>query len=149
MVSFPFFTTVRSFGRGEPSRSHDNVTGDSEVARQSSVTSSSTLRVIMLGGAIINRGTSEKNVENKILSSNCLGRFQKTTCRWSLRLPLRSLRQFKLRTSYDDSERWNIYWFQDTEVVGFLFSNWRCKCYTLNVHWFAETVYEVNNSRYA
>ena len=23
------------------------------------------------------------------------------------------------------------------------------KCYTLNVHWFAETVYEVNNLRYA
>ena len=27
-------------------------------------------------------------------ASNCLGSFQKTTCRWSLRLPLRQLRQF-------------------------------------------------------
>ena len=44
-------------------------------------------------------------------------------------------------TYYDNSERWNVCWFQDTETVGFLFCNWRCKCYTLfNVHWFAETV---------
>ena len=34
------------------------------------------------------------NVENKVLSGNCLGSFQKTTCLWSLRLPLRQLRQF-------------------------------------------------------
>ena len=32
-------------------------------------------------------------------------------------------------------------------IDGLLFC--KCKCYTLNVHWFAETVYEVNNSRYA
>ena len=35
-----------------------------------------------------------QNVENKILSSNCLRSFQKKTCRWSLRLPLRQIRQF-------------------------------------------------------
>ena len=34
-------------------------------------------------------------------------------------------------------------------IDGFLFCNCHCKCYSLNVHWFAETVYKVNNSRYA
>ncbi len=73
-------------------------------------------------------------------ASTCFGSFQQTTCRWSLCLPLRQLRQF-LRTYYYDIESWNISWFQDTETVGFLFCNWRCKCYTLfNVHWFTETV---------
>ena len=77
--------------------------------------------------------------------------FKKWTADEVYVLPLRQLKQFKNYelTYYDYSERWNICWFQDTEIVGFLFCSWRCKCYTLKVHWFAVTVYEVNNSRYA
>ena len=55
-------------------------------------------------------------------------------------------KDFKVYQSIQDAY---ICWFQDTEIVGFLFFNWRCKCYTPNVHWFAETVYKLNNSRCA
>lgn len=60
MVNFPPFTTERPAGRGAPSRSHDIVTRDSEVASHTSMTSSSTLRVMILGGAMMNFGTTEE-----------------------------------------------------------------------------------------
>ena len=75
--------------------------------------------------------------------------YQAIVCKVSKKdLPMKSTFASKA-TYYDDSEKANIYWFQDTEIVSFLFCNWRCKCFTLKEHWFAETVYEVNNSRYA
>ena len=67
ITNFPFLMMVRPVGKGSPSRSHFSVRGDSDVASQTRVTSSPSLRVMILGGATMNFGpTGKRGTDTKI-----------------------------------------------------------------------------------
>lgn len=74
IANFPFLMMVRPVGKGTSSRSHVSVGGDSDIASQTRVTSSPTLRVMILGGATMNFGpTGKRGTETKIAAPVVIG----------------------------------------------------------------------------